>query len=191
MMKLIDLLVQELPKRGGWPKGVGRISMHDDGAIYFDGSPANNVCDLPQCSDGWAGHMDLLYTNEVTKMEYEASLTAPAWNGEGLPLVGCECEFKSHHHPQWQRGKVKYLSTHTIVIALDNTNSEGVAEFISHPTTLEFRKSGTEAEHKRHEFTTACVRLDNSQDWSYSMAYFGGLYDAIAAGKIPGVKLTD
>lgn len=30
-MKLIDLLVQELPKRGGWPDGVTRIVQDFDG----------------------------------------------------------------------------------------------------------------------------------------------------------------
>lgn len=33
-MKLIDLLVQELPKRGGWPDGVSRIHQDHDGEIY-------------------------------------------------------------------------------------------------------------------------------------------------------------
>jgi len=34
-MKLIELLVQELPKRGGWPENVGHISMHADGATFL------------------------------------------------------------------------------------------------------------------------------------------------------------
>lgn len=33
-MKLIDLLVQELPKRGGWPEGVDSIYQDHDGGDF-------------------------------------------------------------------------------------------------------------------------------------------------------------
>ncbi len=32
-MKLIDLLVQELPKRGGWPRDALSITQDDDGSL--------------------------------------------------------------------------------------------------------------------------------------------------------------
>lgn len=33
-MKLIDLLVQELPKRGGWPAGVDAVEQDSEGQLF-------------------------------------------------------------------------------------------------------------------------------------------------------------
>ena len=48
-MKLIDLLVQELPKRGGWPRDALSITQDDDGSLcvwdtndpHYDGFHGN------------------------------------------------------------------------------------------------------------------------------------------------------
>jgi len=42
-MKLIDILVQELPKRGGWPEGAEIISMHADGVVYIN-KKKHSIC---------------------------------------------------------------------------------------------------------------------------------------------------
>ena len=34
-MKLIDILVEELPKRGGWPDGAARLAQDPDGDIQM------------------------------------------------------------------------------------------------------------------------------------------------------------
>lgn len=76
-MKLIDLLVQELPKRGGWPDGAEHyIEMFMDGIIVFDGNYAPSEFKLPQCSDGWSKEMSSKYSNAVTREQYEAALAA-------------------------------------------------------------------------------------------------------------------
>ncbi len=97
-MKLIDLLVQELPKHGGWPVSIDEISMHEDGDIFFDGKYAPKSFVLPKCSDGWGPGNRL--DNTTTRKEYESALLAseqPAWNGKRVPPVGCECEAKYLH----------------------------------------------------------------------------------------------
>lgn len=89
-MKLIDLLVQELPKRGGWPEGAREtIEMHMDGCIFFDGDCAPDEFTLPQCSNGWAPGM-WRFSNEVTREQYESALAASdgwiEWGGGGCPV---------------------------------------------------------------------------------------------------------
>ena len=107
-MKLINLLVQELPKRGGWPDGALSITQDNDGSLcvwdtndpHYDGF-------------SWEHHTgnSLLYywcginavplscdhkESIVTYWQYKAALAAsqkPAWNGEGLPPVGAKVEF--------------------------------------------------------------------------------------------------
>lgn len=102
-MKLIEVLVQELPNRGGWPDGVIKISQDYDGEVWcWFGHGYGNVKSL--------GRINLLADNHrkqskdedsscfVTREQYEDALSAskPEWNGEGLPPVGCECEYETN-----------------------------------------------------------------------------------------------
>lgn len=89
-MKLIDILVKELPKRGGWPEGAREtIEMHMDGGIFFDSNCAPDEFTLPQCSNGWAPGMGR-FSNEVTREQYEAALAASEgwieWGGGECPV---------------------------------------------------------------------------------------------------------
>lgn len=56
------------------------------------------------------------------------------WDGEGLPPVGCECEFKSAMS-RWQTVIVKYASEHGSVVELGS----GVEDFVSCTFQPEFR----------------------------------------------------
>lgn len=110
-MKLIDILVQELPKRGGWPEGANESVQDKDGTVKFFDSQ-----DLYYChrEESWSGTARGNYyctrtskiiknnpdeyheTTIVTREQYEAALAAskvPVWNGEGLPPVGVSCEW--------------------------------------------------------------------------------------------------
>lgn len=103
-MKLIDVLVQELPKRGGWPEGAEycHLTQYDRHCltIVFShkqvGTMNNPIISKEEMVFSGIGYLgDTLYGCIVTAKEYESALAAsqkPAWNGEGLPPVGCECE---------------------------------------------------------------------------------------------------
>lgn len=52
-----------------------------------------------------------------------------------------------------------------------------------------FRPLRTEEKRKREEFSHACIALDNKTNPSNSMEFFGSIYDAIAGGKIPGIRI--
>lgn len=111
------------------------------------------------------------------------------WNGEGLPTVGCECEFYKHFPERkilWIAVKIMYLSEFTVV--MKELNGEP-GEIIHHPRTLKFRPIQTEADRKREDARNAIAELWRSSLSSWHTAEL--IYDAIAAGKIPGLKLED
>lgn len=132
---------------------------------------------------------------EVTEADEEADLNecigqdaAPVWNGEGLPPVGCECEFMKHTLdaiPNWRRGIIKYVSEYTVVIV----EALSPGEFVAHPRTCDFRPLHSEAERKRDAAKNAIAELCRSSASNVHSADL--IYDAIAAGEIPGVKLED
>lgn len=106
-MKLIDMLVKELPKRGGWPEGAIECCRHyETKSIDFYDETGNwdDDCYLKYGKDF---AKDCIYeeTSEshhlqsISRSEYESALAAsqkPAWNGVGLPPSGVECEYISN-----------------------------------------------------------------------------------------------
>lgn len=94
-MKLIDLLVQELPKRGGWPHSVKMIRQNYHGMLFNGSEPSDPFFfagEKFEMVDEWR-------TSKVTREQYETALAAAqqsVWDGEGLPPVGCECEHCSY-----------------------------------------------------------------------------------------------
>lgn len=193
-MKLIDLLVQELPKRGGWPEGADCCCLSgvdsDGVTIQFRFIPRRNEFLFIPDYD----HLDIPYKGDatefitcgvITKEVYQYSLAAsqkPAWNGEGLPPVGCECECQ--FLDAWHVCKVLFVGAEVIVGVIDGSER---AFSVSH---TKFRPIKSESERKRDAAAEAMQReADEGDNWIYSE--YEIIYDAIAAGKIPGVKLED
>lgn len=110
-MTLLELLRQELPKRGGWPEGVRYITQNNGFSTY-----KGTICgynSLPEfnsriwLSDKPGKHADIVImrTNDiasdyttaiVTREQYEAT----GWDGTNLPPVGYECEMQNDNG-QW------------------------------------------------------------------------------------------
>lgn len=280
-MKLIDILVQELPKRGGWPEGrnyawqdetgeirfdteidcdffpqervlcekrrpIGKIfidvsdsfivtreqyeaalAAKNEGWIYWGGGECpvdtKNLVDIrlkvgftyKSCHPGdysWrhaGGGGDIIayrlhQPQQVarTEEEQEADLNEcigqdveSAWNGEGLPPVGCECELKYKCHDDdaywerviiiWQRGDdtlVEYVGGH-----FKNTVQ------LTHNTSklVDFRPIRSEADKKRDEAVAVMLSVFGSNAATGTKAALKAIYDAIAVGKVRGVKLED
>ena len=295
-MKLVDLLVKELPKRGGWPEeakimsqdAAGLINAHRNERLVFlidqfwTGTSKNDACKnfspfyLKKATD-WN-------TNTVTREQYEAALAAskavaghngwiqwsggecpvdsdaivevkyrkpnpyqfnndragdfywahdgfggdiiayrlqqptkseqvrddaaeaddesdlnecigqgvdiPEWNGEGVPPVGVECEFKCATG-EWVEVEITAIARNGVCFVERGKNGENYVSF-----SREFRPLRTEAEKLRDE---AGLALYNAINWNAEgemvspsrMEDYKKAYDAIAAGKIPGVKLED
>lgn len=192
-MKLIDLLVQELPKRGGWPDGVNEIGQDYDGELMFYGrGNARTRIYLPLSSD----HRDICCHNgdKVTKDRYELALAASknsAWNGEGVPPVGIKCE----HCPggttqhEWEVVTVAGVHKNTSTGFTDYwlVRENGSSYIVGNP--YRFRPLRTEAEKAlesaKHIIAELC-RDSASNGHSADL-----IMEAITAGKIPGVKLDD
>lgn len=190
-MKLIDLLVQELPKSGGWPSGAKScVQSAIDNEIYFynktyDGSGSMIVHRgkfyFPTADETGMDDNGLLM-GSVSREQYESALAAQSvWNGEGLPPVGCECECMVTVN--WFRCKIVYVSDKCVVLKY------GESEEAWSPSSCQFRPIRTEAERKREDAIEA-LRLDEAVTGVYiTEDEAAAIYDAIAAGEIPGVKL--
>jgi len=107
------------------------------------------------------------------------------WNGEGLPPVGCECEFNAYDRG-WEKCVVLYVSEYTVLLRT-NRASDPEEAFI--PGDIEFRPIRSEAYKKRDvAIANIDVVLLMVRDRSKTSSE---IYDAIASGKITGVKLED
>lgn len=202
-MKLIDLLVQELPKRGGWPQNALSITQDNDGSLcvwdtndpHYEGfswkhHTGNSLVHF-WYGEEWATPLSSDHKESiVTYWQYKAALAASknsAWNGEGLPPVGCECEYISNG-TSWGKVKVIGLDGEKIVI-----RPSGEIYYAITPSNKDvFIPFRTEAERK-HEavLESICAVLEMvAQDYKREDEA-KLIYEAIAAGKIPGVKLDD
>lgn len=128
---------------------------------------------------------------EQAKADDEADLNecigqdaAPVWNGEGLPPVGCECEFISND-TSWGAVVVIGMDGDKVVIKPSGETYYGIT-----PSEKQvFRPIRSEADRKRDESMRVIYEiLDAGTSTKQDAA---DIYDAIAAGKIPGVKLED
>lgn len=213
-MKLIDLLVQELPKRGGWPKGANFAVQDINGAVKF----ANTLTHLHYLSGEWRsnedGH-DWIYRdrpfdgNFITKWtaddnhravismaRYEREIMknktskqpANEWNGEGIPPVGTKCRIIISDR-DFGECEILFVGESLLVWRQDSTYQEG-SGYHRH---MKFRPIRTEAERKRDAAAEAIHRYmpEFIPDTPNEYYHAKKIYDAIAAGKIPGVKLDD
>lgn len=289
-MKLIDLLVKELPKRGGWPAdAVTAIYFsHKQGVTFYDkdGMGIKNGVSFI-CMD-----INDVRREEVTKEEFEAALAKndgwiewvggecpvetgvlvdvkygcgdieyglkanmpdntrfktaaapwwrkdghggdiiayrlhrdinsrasddrleqdlnecigqdvdPAWCGEGLPPVGCECEYvhgllasaKNDNKPKSNtivRVVAHQYYNHRDVCVCVWINAEGgMRSSVFSPRCL--RPVRTEAEKLREAAIDAMTKRENMGEHWMARVQAIATYEAIAAGKIPGVNAGD
>lgn len=110
-------------------------------------------------------------------------ITEPSWDGVGLPPVGCEVEFKAEDGG-WGAGTVLFVGEKRIFWRCHEDNMEYNCE-ISPP---EFRQIHSEADKKRDEAINA---MRECLGHASGLIEVSNIYTAIAAGKIPGVKLED
>ncbi|MCP1440785.1 hypothetical protein J3D56_004221 [Erwinia persicina] len=107
------------------------------------------------------------------------------WDGTGLPPVGCEFEY--YAGPRWNKALMKYAGEKFAIVDID-----GYGESWLRVSVIKTRPIRTEAERRRSELCdriygamTKADREGNRSDMAESV------YDAIAAGKIPGIRLAD
>lgn len=175
-MKLIELLVLELSKRGGWPDGVVKYKAYHDYVVALrqDGG---------WHPEGILAKVDDVYAI-VTKGQYLAALplfTTIEWNGDGMPPANIDIEYRFRDEncgTDFCIGKViMYGNEHVFI----RNNSNG-NEFSQHINTVEFRPVRNDIAKKRIEIVNALNSFtlrNNAID----------IYDAIVAKRIPGVHI--
>ncbi|MTH45369.1 hypothetical protein [Intestinirhabdus alba] len=194
MMKLIDVLVRDLHKFGGWP----------DGAVVCHRFVDEATIDFYDDDDNWPSDCSTEYgaialecvkprvigqgisSETVTREQYEAALASskPEWDGEGLPPVGCECMVRGEIGDNgWYKCKV---IAHTFFdgynCAVFQTEST-----VSCSSDGNFRPIRSEEDKKRYAAIEALFEvLDAGVSTSQDSI---DIYDAIAAGKIPHIRI--
>lgn len=191
-MTLLEILVRDLPKLGGWPDGAVFVAQEEGGYLWsFTYKPQKD------CDDEWMDESHHGYHTEVgkireasdhnistiTREQYEAALAAvePEWNGDGLPPVGVNCEIK--RIADWMLVTIKFISTnHTVFTTFGGT------EDCYQTCSLQFRPIRSEADKKRDESINVIAELCRSSASNGHSAEL--IYDAISAGKIPHLKIV-
>lgn len=198
MGELLARLVSDLPSMGGWPEWAVECILHRGSckAMFYDNGG---------CFNGYPSFPDIKFKEEalvervVYREMYEAALAAskPGWDGEGLPPVGCEFLFGTHQ----TKAKCIAVGRDVIFASIGNPDEEDGAyeEFVISIHHSEFRPIRSEAEKKRAEGVIALSRVDpNVAPFEYGDKHSDGsligsawyeLYDAIASGKIPHIRI--
>lgn len=133
----------------------------------------------------------------ITKADDEADLNecigqdaAQVWGGEGLPPVGCICEI-SWAGDEWQQCEILFRSNQFVVVKLKESGMEDAYNI----GDVIFRPIRPEEELKREEaiakITDAICGEIPDTGMATAAKYAARAYDAIAAGKIPGLRLED
>ena len=208
-MKLIDILVRELKS---WPDHIHCMTQDSNGDLNWH----NNKCSPElndegvtwKCDESWVYYFHGYETADdwekaiITRDQYETALAAsqkPAWNSEGLPPVGCEYEVMEERErsvfSEWTACKVihfNYREGNESQVFI--TDDNGDFAILYGGDGYKFRPLRTEADKKRDEAAKEMLRnanVDYNRMSDASLRNCLSIYDAIAAGKIPGVKVED
>ena len=207
-MKLIDILVRELPKRGGWP-AVAIFAMQDsDGLVKFSRSGEKIYHDHSDghewCSEGgydwirvgvpFEGNFRTQVSQDnatafISREQYEAALAGskPEWDGEGLPPVGTRCEFISNDI-SWGEVDVIGIDGDKVVFKPSGETYYGIA-----PSQRQiFRPIRTEADKKKEEVEKAIADAlfkDGDFDYAEALRLSTFVYGAISRSEIPHIRI--
>ncbi|ATV25097.1 hypothetical protein [Pectobacterium phage PEAT2] len=176
-MTLLELLRQELPKRGGWPEGAGFAWQDDDGEVRFsngtehDFHPKDELLISEKVRPRNYIRVRSCDAFVVTREQYEAT----GWDGVGLPPIGVECEWQDKNTGQWQPVKVVYASEWVTVIREINEEKgddlvEIAIENYGDDARLKLRPLRTEAERAIDEM----VRLSGVSIGAAKILYNAG-----------------
>lgn len=197
-MKLIDILVRELPKVGGWPEGAVECQRFvDEATIDFYDKYGNWPDDCALAYGSIALELvrkqnEPCEHEKVSFAEYEAALDqrklVESWSGEGLPPVDVDVEYRhkgadNWSYTGWLTGRVVWFGNAEFCVV----NCRGKAK-VANIGEWDFRPLRTEADKRRDAAIDCIANLIHRSDPGDDAA---SVYDSIAEGKIPGVKLED
>ena len=199
-MKLIDILVRELPRRGRWPDGADfAVQNYRDGGIKFGKNPIEIAISEKWNNELWQGEWNFSTQHDfichevstdyreaiISRGDYEAALAAskPEWNGVGLPPVGLVCEGQFPRHPgisfEWQECLVLYVFERECAVQSKGTSTLHYCD--------DFRPIRSEADKKKQaEINELIDAINLTLTDIYSSRVF---MDAIRDRRIPGIRV--
>lgn len=190
-MKLIDVLVQELPRRGGWPEGVEEIWQDYDRLMRPLGWFHDELCD-----DHRRQHHDAHV--KISRKQYEAALTASKteWKGDGLPPVGVNAEvfFSADTEPKWHSFLAKFIGeNHVIALVGMEEISYKKDELLT--SDVKFAPLRSEEVRKHDEITQSIMDVLN--DYDFELVHIRSdqkriatyLVERINSGMIPHIRI--
>lgn len=203
-MTLLELLVEKLPKHGGWPAGaVECVRFVDEATIdFYDehgncpddcsltyGAIAKEICVTPT---------ELCQRESVKLEEYDAALAAskPEWDGDGLPPVGVNAEvfFSADTKPKWFSFLAKFIGeNHVIALVGLEEISYKKDELLT--SDVKFAPLRSEEDRKRDEITQSI--LDILNDYDFELVHIRtdqkriatDIVERIASGMIPHIRI--
>lgn len=214
-LKLIDLLVQELPKHGGWPTSAdyaGYKKSAGDIRFVFGGKPGftedGNLSIFANADKGtrWvvgeyisAQAPEDCETAFVSREEYLAALKASKqhkWDGEGLPPIGAEIEVLSPSFG-WKAATVTAVTDNWLVAQYeDGAEYAGAHRILERDGSFTnrtdmFRKGKSQAECEREATVASLQESLKGSGYGLPDGAASIIVDAIAQGKVSGIKLAD
>ncbi|WP_318357639.1 hypothetical protein [Enterobacter sp.] len=183
-MKLKELLVQELPKRGGWPEGAEIICSHGNGHVYAYATKCRT-----------SGRQLPIYGGSgqaVTREQYESALAAaqPQWDRNYPIKAGTDVEvhFEGDDSRVWTEFRVEYMRGDVVV--LHDYRSDDVNAYSN--KKLNFRPIRSEADKKRDEIERAIANAlfnDGDFDSAEALRLATFIYGAMSRNEIPHVHI--
>lgn len=189
MGELLARLVSDLPKMGGWPDWAVECILHRGSCkamFYDDGGRFSGHTSFPDIRF----EEEALVERIVYREMYEAALAAskPEWNGDGMPPVGCECEYKDTGTGEWVPVEIKYSSSQIVVFSGRIRFRESDVE-ISKDVVIDkpqFRPVRSEADKKRDEIIEA---LKEGLGHAHGLYDLMQIYHLLSNGKIPYIRI--
>lgn len=187
-MKLIDLLIKELPQFGGWPVGAecARRYKADRFVCFYDGrdSPIDSYpCISTGCLRVGVEIEEVSHGYYLSEMEKAA---VQEWNGAGAPPVGTRCEYSLNKGGTWWPCKIEFnVGTQGVVMSCDASEGIQYVSFSAYGNNI-FRPIRTEAERKREE---ALADLAEALGHAHGLFDLLAIYNSIQSGKVRHITL--
>jgi hypothetical protein len=204
-VKLIDILVKELPNRGGWPNGCAEITQDADGCLCIwklHGARCDSGYWSHHSGFGlhqyWSGIHAMPGSEDgresiITKDKYEEALAAskPEWDGEGVPPVGADVQCICNQFPSEGQekllGKILYSGEYTILHTYKTNELHHVpVESVLMTKHWSITPIRSEANKKRDEIIEA---LKDGLGHAHGLYDLIQIYHLLNNGKIPHIRI--
>jgi hypothetical protein len=168
-MKLIDLLVKELPRRGGWPERALNATQDKDGEVCFSEGATPVFCSVAWHNGDWCANGFITITASdydtaiITREQYESALEASEswidWHGGECPVDSdAIVEVKRRwHNPH------KYNNDRAGDFSWSHTGGRGdIIAYRLHNPEIKSRANDDRLEQDLNE----CIGASEEREWS-------------------------